>query len=714
MRWLRAGLPELAGRALVEGLETACLEAGAAHGWVLHCESTDTYELLASLGPEAPARLSFLGRLEGSCSMLEGARLSALSPFPSLTTATAYHYGNSALLLGSIRSLPLRFVERIHLAVERIELEREVEGLRNLLNASVAYESGSPHNGEPAWAPELDANGEAVASPEEEGEGRHTSALALHPWFRVTAGTLVAGRLASALPDLCKRVSRLLGLPFTAVLVYEDRRVRLWGGEPLKDMLGPVFSVRKLGSLGRRVLEGGEQYVSSVDPARLQKNQAFSKLGLRSLIALPLLSTDQKGGILGGILLGGYEPRVFTPQEMEQVQLLVFQTALFLEQALTVHTADVERVVARAVLESMADGVYTVDFEKRITSFNPAAEAITGWPAAQAIGRTCEEVLRSQYQTPGGASDSKKAPHSCREHCPLVIMLGDQKLMDSGLTVEGSILTRDGEARYVSSTYSVVADKGDLLGAVVLFRDITEKRAIEQMKSDYAAALSHDLKTPLTAMKGYAVTLLRHGTKLDAETRQDALEVINSEIDRVTRMFDNLLHQARIEAGQQGRFIEPVPLLGAVKRVVSVHQLSSRRHRFSFAVPDKLVIRADRDQLDQILNNLVSNAVKYSPQGSDIHVTAKQQNRYAFIEVKDTGPGIPEDQLPFVFERFRRVQDRMSRKVSGSGLGLYITRMLVEGMEGEVGATSELGQGSSFWFTLPLHRHPLEGREEER
>ncbi|CAN0006737.1 unnamed protein product, partial [Phaeothamnion confervicola] len=378
---------------------------------------------------------------------------------------------------------------------------------------------------------------------------------------------------------------------------------------------------------------------------------------------MPLIVDGQK---LGGIFLGDSAEREWTPSEVEQVRMLVYQTGLFLDQALTVHTADVERVVAKAVLESMADGVFTLDFEKRITSFNPAAEAITGWQAEKAIGRTCEEVLRSQYLCPGGTPDAKKQPRSCREACPLVTMLGDQKLMDSGLTVEGSILTREGESRYVSSTYSVVADKGDLLGAVVLFRDITEKRAIEQMKSDYAAAISHDLKTPLTAMKGYAITLLRHGTKLDAETRQDALEVINSEIDRVTRMFDNLLHQARLEAGQQGRFIEPVPLQAAVKRVVNVHSLSSRRHRFSFTVPENLVIRADRDQLDQILNNLVSNAVKYSPQGCDIHISAEEQGRVAHIEVRDTGPGIPEDQLPFVFERFRRVQDRMSRRVSGS------------------------------------------------
>ena len=135
-----------------------------------------------------------------------------------------------------------------------------------------------------------------------------------------------------------------------------------------------------------------------------------------------------------------------------------------------------------------------------------------------------------------------------------------------------------------------------------------------------------------------------------------------------------------------------------------MHQLSSRRHDISSSVPDNVVVRADRDQLEQILNNLVSNAVKYSPKGCAIHLDARVEGRNAYVEVIDTGPGIPEDQLEYVFERFRRVQDRMSRKVAGSGLGLYITRMLVEGMEGEVGVRSQLGSGSTFWFRLPLQR----------
>lgn len=709
MRWLKPHLPSSTARVLLEGLEAACLEVGAAQAWALTQVAKDRYELIASLGPAAPTKFEFLFHIESDHEIVQKLRnpkLSGINPFPQVHEAVLCHRGKSILCFSAVRIVPAKLLDLLFLACERIQLEQEVHQLKSQPSESAKSKLAKTPAALPAKpiaTPDLLPDLEPM-----------TEDPPIRSWFRVAAGTLASGHLASVLPTLVQRLRQSTGLSFAAILIYEDRRVRLWGGEALRKILGPVFSTRKLGSLGRRVLEGGEIFSSNLEGQRLEKNQIFGQqLQLRTLVAHPLTCGGHR---IGAIFLGDTREKILGSELYEQIANQAQQTSQFVDQALTRHAIDVERVVSKAVLESMADGVFTLDFEKRITSFNPAAEQITGWKAEQAIGRTCQEIFRPQYHCPvtSLSSTSNEVPtvagpgeagnKSCRENCPLVALLADQKLMDSGLTVEGSILTAEGETRYVSSTYSVVSQKEDLLGAVVLFRDITEKRAFEQMKSDYAAALSHDLKTPLTAMKGYAVTLLRHGTKLDAETRQDALEVINSEIDRVTRMFDNLLHQARIEAGQHARYIEGLPLSIAVKRVVNVHQMSSRRHQITFQVADGLIIRADRDQLDQILNNLVSNAVKYSPSGCSIHVSAAETGRMIEVRVTDTGNGIAADQLPFVFERFRRVQDRMNRNVSGSGLGLYITRMLVEGMEGEVGAESTPGQGSTFWFRLPAQR----------
>ncbi len=676
IRWVRQDLPQGASRVLISSLEALRQQSETPRCWVLLSIGADRYDLIASVGDLSPERVSFVGRGPDEPQQLTSYQARALSPFRHSAHVFCWPLSYGLLLAEEIQEVSQDLLDQVQLVVERLAYEHECQQLRK-----------------PAPTEDNELGREA------ELRSAERRAESLHLWYRQAASTLASTQLSQALPSFAQRAARLLETTFSAVLVFENRRLRLWGGEALRAVLGPVFSPRRLGSLARLMLEQRIPYVSSLDPERLKKSQIFQSLELQSLIALPLVVDDR---CLGGFLLGGSEPREWTNEEIELAKLMAHQISLFLENALLAHGADVERVVSRAVLDSMADGVMTLDWEKRITSFNRAAENITGWPAERAIGRTCEEVLRAQYFCANDGSGRRST--SCSESCPMVQLLSDQKLMDTGIIVEGSILTKDGDSRYVSSTYSVVADQGDLMGAVVLFRDITEKRAIEQMKSDYAAALSHDLKTPLTAMKGYAITLLRHGEKLDEETRQDALEVINSEIDRVTRMFDNLLHQARIEAGQQGRFIEAVSLHQVVKRVVSVHQLSSRRHNISSSVPENLVVRADRDQLEQILNNLISNAVKYSPKGCAIHVDARVEGRSAYVEVIDTGPGIPEDQLEYVFERFRRVQDRMSRKVSGSGLGLYITRMLVEGMEGEVGVRSQLGSGSTFWFRLPLQR----------
>ena len=684
MRWVRPGLPELASRLLGEALEACCLRAGAARGWVLlpTMAPDSSHDLIACLGTNAPTRRRLSGMLPEAGGTVGPVELNGLCPFPNPQPAFMFPLGRGAMMLEGPSAPPARLIEQVSLCLQRIEVEREAEALRQRVQRLSEELQASQRHSNSRLKPTLETT------------KRRTEALS--SWHQYAASMLATPHLASALPALASRAANVLDHRFAAIMIQETRRLRIYGGEELTRRVGPVVPIRQLGSIGKRVLRDGEFFVSSKDLGRLDRSRLFTRIGLKSLLAFPL---ELDGKVLGLLLLGDPGIRTYAPEELDLARLMAHQVSLILENAMLVSTADLERVVARAVLDSMADGVYTLDWEKRITSFNPAAEQITGWTAEQAVGRTCSEVFQAKYCEAAGMEG-----HTCQENCPLLRLLANQRLMESGLTVEGTIKNRAGESRYVSSTYSVVVDRGDLLGAVVIFRDITAKKAIEQMKSDYAAALSHDLKTPLTAMKGYAITLLRHGEKLDEATRHEALEVINSEIDRVTRMFDNLLHQARYEAGQHTVHLEAVPLEPAVRRVVSLHQVGSRKHQLAYTVEPGLEVRADRDQLDQVLNNLVSNAIKYSPQGGEVKISTEVESSYAIIWVEDSGPGIPKDKQTSVFERFRRLEERKHWRVQGSGLGLYITKTLVDQMGGQVGLESEEGQGCRFWVRLPRMR----------
>lgn len=659
------------------------IQAGAGRwGWLLE-RSGSRLEVLASLGLVKPHRTSWLGRLPRLQGVLSTEHLEGLSPFHKSVRFGQLRYYPSptgGLVLEGTLEPPRRLLDDLGLWCELLGSLKETASLRKKVQR-LSAELKDTRQVSARLRPAL-----------EQGERR---AEALSHWYRQATEMLTSTQLRTRLPRLAKQAQQLLEVDVSLILVRETDRVRIWGGEGLAQDLSGSMALEELGVLGRKVIESGEFYRYQRTGKRLDR--FLDRLGLMSVLALPL---EIDGRILGGVVFGHRALHRFSADEIDLARLTAYQSALFLENTLLLTGSDVERVVARAVLESMADGVYTLDWEKKITSFNPAAEQITGWSMEDAIGRSCHEVMRSRY--PCGQDGQESG--TCADSCPLLSLLADQELMEKGLTVEGTIENRQGETRYVSSTYSVIADRGDLLGAVVLFRDITERRELEQMKSDYAAALSHDLKTPLTAMKGYAVTLLRHGHRLDEAARKEALEVINFEIDRVSRMFDNLLHQARLEAGVKNQTFTTVSPLKVIKQVVALYAYSGRSHELLCEVtPEELSFVTDRDQLDQILNNLVSNALKYTPDGSKVVVRCRLEGAHVLFEVEDNGPGIPPAELESVFKRYHRINGANSRKVRGTGLGLHITRMLVESLGGQTGVRSEVGKGSCFWFRLPVH-----------
>ncbi|MBI3566128.1 MAG: PAS domain-containing sensor histidine kinase, partial [Elusimicrobia bacterium] len=247
-----------------------------------------------------------------------------------------------------------------------------------------------------------------------------------------------------------------------------------------------------------------------------------------------------------------------------------------------------------------------------------------------------------------------------------------------------------------------LVQEGRVAGALLVLHDITRLRRLEQMRRDFVANVSHELRTPLASIKGFAETL-RAGAVDDKENRLDFLKTIEDHADRLTKLVDDLLDLSAIESGHRAPKLAPTDLseaLAASGRSFAP-AAEERGVRLECPAPGRLPpVAADADQLRQILANLLDNAIKYTEPGGRVELAAEPWDGGARVSVRDTGVGIPETDLPRVFERFYRVDKARAREAGGTGLGLSIVKHLVEAQGGQVSVESRQPGGSVFRFTL--------------
>jgi two-component system phosphate regulon sensor histidine kinase PhoR len=244
-------------------------------------------------------------------------------------------------------------------------------------------------------------------------------------------------------------------------------------------------------------------------------------------------------------------------------------------------------------------------------------------------------------------------------------------------------------------------DPGGAGRTVVMVSDLTEARRVERLRRDFVANASHELRTPVAAIVGAAETLA-HGAADDPNARASFVGILLRHAQRLSRLTTDLLDLARIEAGYRPT-LETMPLAPTVQTMVAslAARAEAKKITLEAAVPPALVVRADRAAVEQILANLVDNAIKYTPEGGRVRVTARAEASDVAVSVEDTGHGIAVEHLPRLFERFYRVDDARSRELGGTGLGLAIVKHLAVANGGEVAVTSELGRGTRFTVTLP-------------
>ena len=243
---------------------------------------------------------------------------------------------------------------------------------------------------------------------------------------------------------------------------------------------------------------------------------------------------------------------------------------------------------------------------------------------------------------------------------------------------------------------------GSLPGSAAVFRDVTERKRLERVRQDFVANVSHELRTPIAAIVGYAETL-RSGALSDPRHAPQMVEIIHRQSERLGELVSDLLELSRLDAGERPLSSTSFSL-GEVARQASEAmepRAASKRLSLQLRVPADLMARADPKAVEQVLLNLLDNAIKYTPEGGTVELIGERLGDRAQLSVKDTGLGIEAKHLPRLFERFYRVDRGRSREMGGTGLGLSIVRHLVNGMEGEVRVASQLGVGSTFTVVLP-------------
>lgn len=333
--------------------------------------------------------------------------------------------------------------------------------------------------------------------------------------------------------------------------------------------------------------------------------------------------------------------------------------------------------LSESIARAVSDGVIHVDERRRIARFNAAAERLLGYSPASVAGAPFSSLLH-----PGNSADPL-AQAGFAEPRTLQIMFRDTR----------------GEAVAAHARCVTVAenDAGD--GWIVSFALTRRIDEIEQLKNELVSTVSHELKTPLAAIKAYTATLRQNPALYEAH-RDEFLGVVEQQADRLTRLVEDMLLVTRVESSQMLRRRVLVPVKSIVDRALRDVNCDPVSH--PIALHDGGVeVSGDPERLADILRNVIENAVKYSPEGGEIEISAEQANGVTAIEIRDRGVGIAEEHLPYIFDRFYRVESAETASAGGSGLGLYIVGALMRAHGGTVDVRSAPGEGTTFVLRFP-------------
>jgi two-component system phosphate regulon sensor histidine kinase PhoR len=381
----------------------------------------------------------------------------------------------------------------------------------------------------------------------------------------------------------------------------------------------------------------------------------------------------------------GKEVRVSSTDELESLSKAIGEMGAQLRNK--VEEISKEKDYLQTILKGMTEGVLVVDGRGRILMVNDALRRLLSLSKDVSDKMPLEIIRNAELE---GAI--RKAFQD-----------GENIALELDLDKCGEKTIEVNVVSILPSSRRMVEDSEGIRGAIAVFHDITRLKELEKIRQDFVANVSHELRTPLTTIKGYAETLLEGGLKEDQAFQ--FVQVIKRHTDRLTKIVEDLLMLSRFETKEFQLKMEAIPLRDFVDDVVEFVKEPAERKEISLSrneFPSSLAVLADRSHLEQILINLLDNAIKYTPEGGRVVVSAvEKDSKDIQFSVEDNGIGIPKEDLSRIFERFYRVDKGRSKELGGTGLGLSIVKHLVQAHGGRVWVESQPGKGSTFYFTLP-------------
>ncbi len=488
--------------------------------------------------------------------------------------------------------------------------------------------------------------------------------------------------LAEVLDAIVRTIRRAMGCRGCCIFLLDEssQMLEIRAATGLKPKWRDAARLRLgEGIAGRAAAEVRSIYL----PDTLQDpDYIFFDREVRSLLAVPL---QVKGRVIGVINVDDRVPDAFGPDQERLLTIAAAQAAIAIENARLFSEILSEKQRTDAVIQHMADGLLMLDRERVVLSCNPAL--------AMMLGMRQQDIVGQRVTDP-------KADFRLRAICaPSTVK------ERTGVLAHEVEIPRPGLRPRTLRVFSTpVSDEtGQRIGEVRVVHDVTKEREIEEMRDEFFSTISHQLRTPLFSIQGF-VRLILDDEVPDEKTRREFLTIISRQTEQLTQLVNNLLNISRLESGMLEMERKPVQLLDVLQQAVSKLQGIAQGKKITLTTdsPASLpTITGDRHWLDQVVTNLIGNAIKFTPEGGRVTVGARQSDGEILVEVSDTGIGIPPDSLDRIFTKFYRVPDEAGERPEGTGLGLHIAKKIVEAHGGRIWAESTLGEGSTFRFTLP-------------